>query len=87
MSSPIIKPIINDQLRLLVAKTLGLAPDQVTAQMRRDATPAWDWLNHFLLVAAVECEFHVWLSMEEIVRLQTPLELQRAIESGRRLDS
>ena len=79
-------PIINDQLRLLVAEILGIAPEQVTAQMRRDATPAWDSLNHLLLVVAVECEFHVWLSMDEIVRLQTPLELQRAIESGRQSD-
>jgi acyl carrier protein len=75
-------PIINEQLRLLVADVLGLAPDQVTAQMRRDTTPAWDSLNHLLIVAAVESEFNVSLSMDAIVQLQTPLELQRAIESG-----
>jgi acyl carrier protein len=74
--------IISDQLRLLVADILGLAPDQVTAQMRRDSTPTWDSLNHLLLVSAVETEFHVSLSMNEIARLQTPLELQRAIETG-----
>jgi acyl carrier protein len=75
---------MNHQLQTLLAEMLDLPLDQVTPEMRRVDTEAWDSLNHLRLITAIESEFATSFSMEEIASLQTPADLQRIIESGRR---
>ncbi|HLS81592.1 MAG TPA: acyl carrier protein [Steroidobacter sp.] len=72
---------MDARLRLLVAELLDLSPDEVLPDLRRADTPTWDSLNHLRLITAVENEFGVSFTMEQIAELATPQELQRAIDA------
>jgi acyl carrier protein len=71
---------MNERLQSLVAGILDLPTLEVTADMRRTDTAAWDSLTHLHLISAVEDEFDTTFTMDEIADLQTPAELQRVIE-------
>ncbi len=71
---------MNEQLRGIVADTLGIDPAAVTPQMSREDEPAWDSLNHLRLVSAVEEAFGVRLTMAEIQEIATAGELQARID-------
>ena len=71
---------MNPELRSVFADTLGLSPDQVTADTSRESEPAWDSLNHLRLVTAVEESFGIKLSMAEIQAITTAGELETMID-------
>ena len=71
---------MKPELRSVVAGTLGLSPDEVTADTSRQSEPAWDSLNHLRLVTAVEEAFGVKLSMAEIQAITTAGELETMID-------
>jgi acyl carrier protein len=72
---------MNERLRLLLAELLDVPADEVTPEMRRADTQAWDSLNHLRLITAVETEFGANFTMDQIAQLQTPAELQRIIDA------
>lgn len=71
---------MNEQLRTIVADTLGIDPEAVTPHTSREDEPAWDSLNHLRLVSAVEEAFGVKLTMAEIQEIATAGELQARID-------
>jgi acyl carrier protein len=71
---------MNEQLRSIVADTLGIDPAAVTPQTSREDEPAWDSLNHLRLVSAVEEAFGVKLTMAEIQQIATAGELEARID-------
>lgn len=71
---------MNEQLRGIVADTLGIDPTAVTLQTSREDEPAWDSLNHLRLVSAVEEAFGVKLTMAEIQEIATAGELEARID-------
>jgi acyl carrier protein len=75
---------MEDQLRTLISQVLGIDPDKVQPQLRRAETGNWDSLTHLRLMAILEAHFGVTLGMDDIARLQTPAEIQEAIERSRR---
>jgi acyl carrier protein len=71
---------MEERLRTLIAEILDLNPDEVLPQTRRADTATWDSLNHLRLITAFEDRFAVALTMDEIERIQTPAELQAALD-------
>lgn len=71
---------MNEQLRNIVADTLGLERDAVTPDTRRDAEAAWDSLNHLRLITAVEEAFGLKLSMADIQGITTAGELASRVD-------
>ena len=64
---------VSESTRLseLVADILRLPPDAVTDALTIAETENWDSLAHIELVAALESEFSVELSADEIVEMIT----------------
>jgi acyl carrier protein len=73
----------DDQLREVIAESLQIPPSAVRDELSRAAAPQWDSLNHLRLITAVEQEFGVTLTMEEISSIQTVADLRRAIAGHR----
>lgn len=73
---------MNEQLRSIVADTLGLDVNAVTPDTSRASEPAWDSLNHLRLITAVEETFGVKLTMAQIQGITTAGELEDRV-SGR----
>jgi acyl carrier protein len=74
---------MEERLRTLIAEILDIAPDEIQPQMRRADTASWDSLSHLRLITAFEDRFGIALTMDEIERIQTPAELQAALDQRR----
>ncbi|HLT89987.1 MAG TPA: acyl carrier protein [Woeseiaceae bacterium] len=75
---------MNEQLRFIVADTLGIDPEAVTPETSRDSEPGWDSLNHLRLITAVEEAFGVKLTMAEIQAITRAAELEARIGAAAR---
>jgi acyl carrier protein len=57
---------MKELVRQLVADVLGMDPGEVSDELSRDTADNWDSLNHLRIVTAIEQEFAVSLSMDDI---------------------
>jgi acyl carrier protein len=76
--------VVSESARLseLVADILRLPPDTVTDALTIAETENWDSLAHIELVAALESEFSIELSADDIVEMITYAKI-RAILGGK----
>jgi acyl carrier protein len=59
-----------------------LDPDlEVTEDLDASKVPQWDSLNHISLVVAIESEFGVELSAEELAKLRTVGDMVKLLEA------
>ncbi|NOY63555.1 MAG: acyl carrier protein [Gammaproteobacteria bacterium] len=56
----------KEQLNELLADTFDIDEDEISAEMNSDNVESWDSLNHLRLVSALEKEFDISLTMDEI---------------------
>lgn len=57
------------QLKRVLADVFGVEPSQIDDESSVDTVPKWDSLNHLKLVLALEDQFKVTLSEEQIVEM------------------
>jgi acyl carrier protein len=53
----------------IVSKILGVPPDRIDEDSSPDSIEDWDSLKHMNLVMALEQEFHVQFTDEQIIEL------------------
>jgi len=71
---------MNEQLRSIIADTLGLELIDITPELRRGSDAAdWDSMGHLRLVTAVEEAYDIRFTMTEIERITTVAELDEAV--------
>ena len=56
----------EEKLKELIADTFDIDEDEISDEMSCDTVGKWDSLNHFRLVTALEGEFDISLTMDEI---------------------
>jgi len=54
----------------LVADVLDVDEDEITSELSPDNTEYWDSMNHLRLVTALEEEFDIKLSMDEVQSIE-----------------
>jgi acyl carrier protein len=57
------------RLLAVAAAVFDVAPHTLTDESSPDSIPAWDSLNHLNLVMAVESEFALALSADEVMQM------------------
>ena len=57
---------MNQRVKQVIADVLGLDVDAIADDLSRDNADSWDSLNHLRIVTALEQEFSITLSMDEI---------------------
>jgi acyl carrier protein len=60
---------IEDQIKNVIADVLGLSVDEVNDGLSPTTVTTWDSLKHMNLVAALEEEFEVMFTVEEIGKM------------------
>jgi acyl carrier protein len=70
---------LNGRLTALVVSVLDLAPAEAVAASA-DSTPTWDSLAHLRLLMAVEEEYGVTFSADEISELDSVERIGEAVE-------
>jgi acyl carrier protein len=76
---------MENRVRAVVADVLGLDVSEVANDLDADTADNWDSLNHLRIITAVEQEFGITLSMEEIQEARSVARLQQIVlEAGAR---
>jgi acyl carrier protein len=75
---------LNDKLVEIVAELLDLEPALVKEELTPEDVEFWDSLNHLRLMTAVEEEFKIKLSMQEIESIRTLGALDALVEQRTR---
>jgi acyl carrier protein len=71
---------LNEKLVEIVAELFDLAPAAVDDALTPEDVELWDSMNHLRLVSAVEEEFQIKLSMQEIESIHNLGALRALIE-------
>jgi acyl carrier protein len=66
---------VTERVRTLVAEVLCVPRSIVMPDLSRDALPQWDSLGHLRLVTALEAEFSVRPTMNQIAEIRTVRDL------------
>jgi acyl carrier protein len=72
---------LNQKLAEVMADILDVAVGEVTAETVRDGHPTWDSFNHLRLMTAIEEEFGVQFSMDEIEGIETAGQLDALLSA------
>jgi acyl carrier protein len=55
----------------IIAETLGIAPEEVTDELRFQSIPEWDSLRHVNLVVALESHLGVQIDADRMIALDS----------------
>jgi acyl carrier protein len=70
---------VIERLKLLVGDVLELEPAVIGAGAGRETLAAWDSLAHLRIIGAVEDEFGVRFTMQEIGEMGSLADIERSI--------
>lgn len=62
---------MNPKLAEVMADILEVKPEELSRATVRDGHPTWDSFNHLRLMTAIEEEFGVQFTMDEIESIET----------------
>ncbi len=60
---------MRERVIRIVSKVMGIPVDEITEQSSSQTAPTWDSLNHMNLIMALEEEFEVQFSDDQIMRM------------------
>ena len=66
----------SDRITALVASVLRIPPSDVVDSLDMEDTSTWDSLSHMQLIAALEDEFHIELTADEIVSMRSVAQIK-----------
>lgn len=72
---------MDNRIRSTVARTLGVAPEEVDHNTSMATCAAWDSLRHFELILALEAEFRVRFRTDLIPTLTSVTLIEQALRS------
>ncbi|MDC1122017.1 acyl carrier protein [Nitrospinaceae bacterium] len=67
------------KLREIVAEAIDVNLEELTDQSSPDNMPEWDSFAHMTMVAALEGEFKISLTLEEIMEMQNIQKIKEVI--------
>jgi len=71
---------MEQKLKLLIAEILGISVGEITDNLSPENNGSWDSLNHMNIITAVEREFEIAMTMNDIQGIINFFELRTTIE-------
>lgn len=65
----------------ILSETFRVPEDSITDEMSSKDIPAWDSMNYLLFISALEKEFAMSFTMDEVMNAQTVGDVRRAVEA------
>jgi acyl carrier protein len=72
----------EDRLSQTVAEVLGVTPDELSEESSPDTILSWDSLGHLNLVIALEEEFGIRLSAEDVLAMRSVHSIRRILHQS-----
>lgn len=73
--------IDENKLISLIAEVLRVPPGEIRDELDMEQTSTWDSLSHMQLIAAIEDEFSVELTADEIVAMRSVGQIKGVLRS------
>ncbi|MFQ5717603.1 MAG: acyl carrier protein [Nitrospinales bacterium] len=67
------------KLRDILANAIDVEPDELTDESSPDTMPEWDSFAHLNMVAALEQEYGISLTLEEVIEMQTLSKIREVV--------
>ena len=71
---------VPSSLRDIVADTLEVSPEEITAETSTDSVETWDSFRHLQLILSLEGEYGIQFDPGQVPDLTTVAKLQSALE-------
>jgi acyl carrier protein len=71
--------ILTERVQDIIASTFGLDPSQVPPEASARTLPAWSSLAHLRLLSAIEQEFGIGLTMNEMISMDSISAIKRVL--------
>lgn len=71
---------MEQKLKALVAEILAISIEEITDNLSPENNGNWDSLNHMTIITAVEKEFEIMMTMNDIQEIKNFGALRTAIE-------
>jgi acyl carrier protein len=71
----------GERLIALISEILRMPPQEIVDSLDMEATGTWDSLSHMELIAAIEDEFGVDLSADEIVSMRSVADIRTVLRA------
>ena len=62
---------MEEKIKLLMAHVFEVKPSEISIDLTADESPWWDSVKHLSLVTAIEEEFGIRMTMDEIQSMDT----------------
>jgi acyl carrier protein len=62
---------MEDKLRQVFARELGIGIDEVVDSLKYAETPAWDSVAHMALIAAIEQAFDIMIDAQDVIDMDS----------------
>jgi acyl carrier protein len=62
---------MEDKLRQVFARELGIGIDEVVDSLKYAETPAWDSVAHMALIAAIEQAFAIMIDAQDVIDMDS----------------
>jgi acyl carrier protein len=72
---------INNKLKQVIAKTLGLSAEEITSELSAGSIEKWDSLGHLNLILNIESNFNVKFKTARIPELVTVQRIHNELKS------
>jgi acyl carrier protein len=70
---------MNDKLRKIISEVLAVAEDDIDSSTSTETQPKWDSLRHMNLILAIEDDFGVRFTDDEIPFLTSVSAIERSL--------
>jgi acyl carrier protein len=62
---------MKNKLLIILADAISVEPASLSDESSPDNTPEWDSFAHMSMIAAIEQEFKISLTLDEVIAMQT----------------
>lgn len=71
---------VEGKIKNILSRVLGIDANKITDNLNMDNTPEWDSLSTMLIVAQLEDDFSIELTVEEIIQMSSFFSLREIVE-------
>ncbi|MFQ5671491.1 MAG: acyl carrier protein [Nitrospinales bacterium] len=70
---------MDDKLRTILAQAIDVDAEELTDESSPDTMPEWDSFAHLNMVASIEQEYGISLTLEEVIEMQSLPKIKEVI--------
>jgi acyl carrier protein len=71
---------LQQNLQEVIAKALGIVPNDVTDELEYQSIPEWDSVSHLVLVTELEAAYGITIDMEDVLTMGSVAKVRELLQ-------